>query len=312
MTVSAFSRTLFAGLGLAAVAAAAPASAQAQDAYPQAGPLDPAPMDEADVRALPPEYRTGPAVYRDSETIVGPDGVETITRTRRIESRGPDYAGSEGYYEAGTQYPAYAQNYGYSPTSTVFEREEWIDECERRTNGYDDREKGGIIGGLLGAIAGGIAGNRIADAGDRLGGTLIGAGVGGLGGLLIGSLIGGGRDRDGDYDCEAALDSYLSQYGHPGAYAPPYRVAARTIPAPAYAPPVQYGYGQAYPSYGYGYSYAPPQQIVYVPVTYQQQQRVIVRETVREEVIPGARRVIPAPPPAPRPIKTQPIPIKGN
>ena len=51
--------------------------------------------------------------------------------------------------------------------------------------------------------------------------------------------------------------------------------------------------------------------MVYVPVHYEVQQRVIVRETVREEVdiVPGATRVIPAPPPAPL---REPIYIKGN
>ena len=48
-------------------------------------------------------------------------------------------------------------------------------------------------------------------------------------------------------------------------------------------------------------------EVVYVPVHYEVQQRVIVRETVREEVeiVPGATRVIPAPP-------REPIYIKGN
>ena len=41
---------------------------------------------------------------------------------------------------------------------------------------------------MLGAIAGGIIGNRVSDA-ERLGGTLIGAGVGGIGGLIIGHSI---------------------------------------------------------------------------------------------------------------------------
>jgi hypothetical protein len=196
----------------------------------------------------------------------------------------------------------------------VFERDQWLAECERRTRGHDDGEKGGIIGGLLGAIAGGIIGNQVADSGDRLGGTLIGAGVGGIGGLVLGSLIGGGRDSRGDYDCEAALDGYLSQYGQPGGHG-----AVRTIPGPAYpvyAAPVHYGHGYGYgyaPAYAsYGYSYAPPQQIVYVPIRYEQQQRVIVRETVREELVsvPGTARMIP--PPAPVPVPAAPRYIKGN
>lgn len=297
-TVSALSMA-----GVAAAALALPSAAHAQ----------------VDVDTLPPEYQTGPAVADYSETTVDADGVETITRTRRIERSTPypaeyttyEAAQTTGYHSA----PAYGYApAGYAPASSVFAREDWIEECERRTSGRGDREKGGIIGGLLGAIAGGIIGNRVAD-GERLGGTLIGLGTGGIAGALLGSLIGGGRDERGDYDCEAALDSYLSQYGYPGA-APVTRIASRTIPAPTYQtyapPPPAYGYG--YGSYAYApsytYSYAPPQQVVYVPVRYEQRQRVIVRETVREETVPVAReRVIPAPRPAePIPVKTAPVP----
>ncbi len=299
--------TAMGAIGIAATALALPAAAQAQIVPP---------MTDVDVQSLPPELQSGPVtttVDTDfAETSIGADGVETITRTRRIESSYPattthtgqlqGYAPTQGYVPA----QGYAPAYGYAPAATVFERDEWIDECEARTNGRGDREKGGIIGSLLGAIAGGLIGNRVSDS-ERLGGTLIGAGVGGLGGLVLGNLIGGGRNSRGDYDCEAALDSYLSQHGQPGAY-PVARVAARTIPAPAYAAPVQYGYGYA-PAYQ-PYTYAPPQQIVYVPVQYEQQQRVIVRETVREEIVPGAARVIPAPRPVPVP--RQPRYIKGN
>ncbi len=321
MTLNALSRRAIAGIGMTSVALALPMTAQAQ-VY--------APMSSSEVQTLPPEYQTGPAIEDYSETTIDANGVETVTRTRRIESAAPQqtapypgahpgaYAGSAPAQTAQTH--AYAPTgyvpAGYAPASTVFQRDQWLDECEARTNGRGDREKGGIIGGLLGAIAGGIIGNRVSDA-ERLGGTLIGAGVGGLGGLLIGNLIGGGRDDRGEYDCEAALDSYLSQYGHGAPVgAPVYgqRVASRSIPAPAYAPQGYYAPAPAYQSYGY--SYAPPQQIVYVPVQVQQQQRVIVRETVREEVVPGAARVIPAP--APRPV-AQPVPrpaapryIKGN
>lgn len=286
MTVTVFSRTAASALGLGLAALALPSAAQAQGAYPVA-----APMDARDIESLPSEYRSAPQVFQDTETMIGADGVETITRTRRIE-----YPANAGEPRHGGYHPgSYPQ--GYAPSNAVFEREQWLEECERRTRGRDDREKGGIIGGLLGAIAGGIAGNEIAGSGDKLGGTLLGAGLGGIGGLLIGSLIGGGRDRDGDYDCEAALNGYLSQYGYPG--------------GPVhYAPPVHhnYGYGYGYaPAYSYGYSYAPPQQVVYVPVQYMQQQRVIVRETVREEIIPGAVRQIQ---PVPRPVKADPIPVK--
>lgn len=283
----------FAMAGVATAAFAIPAAAQAQAVYP-------APMSASEVQSLPPEYRTGPAVADYSETTVDEYGVETITRTRRIDSPAPQQT---EYVEYETEQYSYAPapGYGYAPGAAVFERDQWIDECERRTSGRGDREKGGIIGGLLGAIAGGIIGNRVSD-GERLAGTLIGAGTGGIAGVLLGSLIGGGRNDRGDYDCEAALDSYLSQYGQPGQH-----IAHRVIAAPSYAPPpAQYGYGYAPAYQAYSYHYAPPQQVVYVPVQYEVQQRVIVRETVREEVVPGATRSIPSP--APR----EPIYIKGN
>lgn len=299
MTLNAISRRTITGIGMTAIALALPMTAQAQ-VY--------APMSSSDVQTLPTEYQSGP-VTDYSETTIDANGVETVTRTRRIESAAPHqtatypaaYPGSAPAHT--TQTHGYAP-VGYAPTSTVFQRDQWLDECEDRTNGRGGREKGGIIGGLLGAIAGGIIGNRAYDS-ERLGGTLIGAGVGGLGGLLIGSLIGGGRDDRGEYDCEAALDSYLSQYGH-GAPVYGQHVASHAIPAPAYAQHGHYAPAPAYQSYGY--HYAPPQQIVYVPVQVQQQQRVIVRETVREEVVPGAVRVIPAP--APR--RAAPIYVKGN
>ncbi|QIQ87487.1 glycine zipper 2TM domain-containing protein [Erythrobacter sp.] len=279
-----------------------------------------APMSAEEVSQLPPEYRTGPIVSED--VTEGPDGVEVITRTRRIEAQAPAYPeGYEGYTGQ-----AYARQAGappspgyqpYGPAPVVFERERWIEECERRTSGRDEREKGGIIGALLGAITGGIIGNRVAD-GERLAGTLIGAGTGGLAGLLLGNLIGGGKKND-RYDCEAALDSYISQYGYPAGQ--PARIASRSIPSsPAQAPAPAPAYGYAYPGYGYGYapsySYAPPPQMVMVPVRYEQPQRVIVRETVREETVPAARSIpAPAPAPAPRPVpRPQPSPkmIKGD
>lgn len=276
------------GVTVTAIAVAHPASAQ---------------MSGEDISQLPTEYRTGPVFEETRQTSVGPDGVETVVRTRRIESAAPP----SDYYPQDTGYGS-PQGYAYgpSPAAAVVERDQWIEECERRTSGRGEKEKGGIIGGLLGAIAGGIIGNSVAGAGDKLGGTLIGAGTGGLGGLLLGNLIGGGKKGE-RYDCAAALDSYLSQYGQGQP-----RIAARAIPAPvaygypAYAAPVQYSYAPAY-----SYSYAPPQQIVYVPIRYEQQQRVVVRETVREETyeVPGAARQIEAP--APRPvkmIKQQPVP----
>ncbi len=199
----------------------------------------------------------------------------------------------------------------------VLDRASWIDECERRTKGRDRNSTGTIIGGLLGAIGGGVLGNRVWDS-ERLAGTLIGGGVGGIAGALIGSLF-NGRKKDDLYDCEAALSTYLDQYGQYGAP----RFASRVIAAPAPAAPAQVMY-QGYPAYGYGYSqapayYPPGPTMVMVPVTTYQQQRVIVRESVSEETyeVPGATRTIPerrpvvAPPspaPAPRMIKQRPAP----
>jgi len=336
MKLTGLTRTTLTGVGLTTAAMALPSTAVAQDFMPDIQPIS---IEET--RELPIELQTAPRPASspdlpssNGETVIGPDEVETITRTRRItrsapiartlantvtreeyESELPPLPQSQVHSNRGYA-PVHAGHYShaYAPGAQVFQREQWIAECERRTDGQRGRRKGGIIGGLLGAIAGGIIGNRVWDS-ERLGGTLIGIGAGGIGGALLGSLIGGGRNDRGEYDCGAALDAYLSQYAIGGP-----RIAARTIPAPdpVYSAPVY-----ARPAYAYAqpqYYYAPPQQITYVPIEYQQRQRVIVRETVREEVIPGARRTIPAPPPAPvtrplpapRPIKRQPRFIKGN
>ncbi len=269
--------------GVILPAFALPALAAAQN-YSDLPPLSP--LGEAEVRSLPPEYRSAPVTSLTSETTVGIDGVETITRTRRIEAARPLPAAPAPQNHAPQAYPH--QGYApvaYAPAPAVFEREQWIDECRRRTAGRDKDDTGLIIGGLLGAIAGGFAGYEIAGFGDRVLGTVLGVGGGGLIGGLLGSLFDGDDDED-RYDCEAALDSYLSQYGTP---AP--RIASREIAYPAY------GYG--YPAYSYGYSYAPPPQVVVVPVRTEVQQQVVVRETVREETysVPGTVRVIPAPSP---------------
>lgn len=267
-------------LGVILPALALPALASAQN-YSDLPPL--APLGEAEVRALPPEYRTAPASVVTEETVTDINGVETITRTRRIEAprrvapAAPNYA------------PQYAP-VAYAPAPVVFERDQWIAECNRRIAGRDKDDTGLIIGGLLGAIAGGVAGYEIAGAGDRVLGTVLGVGGGGLIGGLIGSLF--DKDDEDQYDCEAALDSYLSQHGAPGQ-----RIASREIAYPAYAPPA-YGYG--YPqAYGY-YSYAPPPQVVLVPVRSEVQQQVVVRETERIETytVPGATRIIPEPAPS--------------
>lgn len=272
-----------------------PLAVNAQN-YSDLPPLTP--MSEAELSTLPPEYRTAPGSTQTSETVVDADGVETITRTRRIDAPRPAPMAPQGYAPQPGYAPAYATAYAplaYAPAPVVFEREQWLAECRRRTEGRDQDDAGLIIGGLLGAIAGGVAGYEIAGAGDRVLGSVLGVGGGGLIGGLLGSLFDGDDDED-RYDCEGALDSYLSQTEAPTA-----RIASREIPYPAYPAPA-YDYG--YPA-SYGYPYAPPPQTVLVPVRTQQQQQVVVRETVREEPysVPGAAREIPAPAPAPRMIK---------
>lgn len=269
-------------LPLAALALAVPALAQAQD-YSGMPPL--APLSEDEVRALPVEYRTAPVTSQVTETREIVDGVETITRTRRIDlPAAPRAPMPQGHVQT------YAPPMAYAAAPVVFERQQWLDECRRRTAGRDKDDTGTIIGGLLGAIAGGFAGYEIAGAGDRVLGTVLGVGGGSLLGGLIGSLFNG--DDEDRYDCEAALDAYLTQYGTPGTH-----LASREIP---YAPyPAQYGY--AYPAYGYAYH----PQTVMVAVRREVPQQVVVRETVREEryAVPGAARTIPAQRPSPKMIK---------
>jgi Predicted outer membrane lipoprotein len=274
-------------LPLAALALAVPAAANAQT-YDDLPPL--APLSDSEVRQLPPEYRTAPVMSEVTETVIVSDGVETITRTRRIDAPHPMPAAPRGPHHA------YAPAMTYAPAPVVFERDQWIEECRRRTAGRSKDDAGTIIGGLLGAIAGGVAGYEIAGAGDRVLGTVLGVGGGGLVGGLLGSLFDGDKKKN-LYNCEAALDSYLSQYG-----APAPRIASREIAYPAYAAPA-YSYGYGYPA---AYSYAPPPQMVMVPVRSEVQQQVVVRETVREETytVPGAVREIPARRPSPKMIKS--------
>jgi len=298
---------LLASLGVALPALALPALAKAQN-YSDLPPLTP--MGEAEVQALPADMRSAPLPAQVDETVTVVDGVETITRTRRIAAPRPaatsapaavppaamppaamPHAGPAAYpgaYAPGTYAPAYLP----AAAPVVFEREQWLAECRRRTKGMGRDETGLIIGGLLGAIAGGVAGYEIAGAGDRVLGTVLGAGGGGLIGGLLGSLF--DRNDKRRYDCEAALDAYLSQ--------PTARIASREIAYPAYG---------AYPAYAYGYApaytyaYAPPPQMVLVPVRSEVPQQVVVRETVREETyaVPGAARAIPTPAPSPKMIK---------
>ncbi len=228
-------------LGAVLPALALPAIAGAQD-YSDLPPL--APVSEAEMRALPPEYRAAPMVSQTAETVTAAGGVETITRTRRIDRphRLPaSPAATQAQPNQGTMHHSHAA-LAYAPAPVVFEREQWLDECRRRT---------------------------------------------------------AGRKKKHRYDCDAALDGYLSQYGAPGA-----RIAAREIAYSPYQAAPSYAYGYGYPV-NYGYAYAPPPQIVLVPVLSEVQQQAVVRETVREETytVPGAARVIPAPAPSTKMIK---------
>lgn len=281
-------------ISLAALALALPAAAQAQN-YADLPPLTP--MSEAELRSIPADMRAAPApMMTTNETVTTIDGVETITRTRRIDAPRPLPAANA---PAQTAYAppsyAYAPQMAYGAAPVVFERQQWIDECQRRTRGQNRDNTGKIIGGLLGAIAGGFAGYEIAGVGDRVLGTVLGAGGGGLIGGLLGSLFDGDKKKN-LYNCEAALDSYLTQYGAPGT-----RIASREIAYPAY------GQNYAYPGYSYGYTYAPPPQMVLVPVRTEVQQQVVVRETERFETytVPGAAREIPAQRPSPKMIKNR-------
>lgn len=304
------------GIAGAVLAAATPGFAQEEPLpeLPQLPPVGGAqagqtPMSPADLEALPPEYRELPAASETTSTTVGEDGVETITRTRRITATGPVQTQQMQYQQSGGATSGYAP-LAYAPAPVVFDRAQWLAECRRRTEGLSRKERARLIGGLIGAIGGGIIGNSVAD-GNRLGGTLLGAGVGGAAGVLAGNAIAGGRDRD-DYDCEEVLQSYLAQPSV--VYADPSRIASRVIPAPGYAyqgyaaPQYgsSYGYAPTYPAYDYGYV---QQQTVLVPVQTMQQQRVLVRETVREEMVPAVRSI---PRPVEEPIRyREPTPIKG-
>ncbi|MEE4153281.1 MAG: hypothetical protein V2I27_03900 [Erythrobacter sp.] len=315
-------------LGLAATTlacgalGAAPVAAQDEPlpelpALPSVGeaPMSPAPMSQAEIETLPPEYRDLPTVSETTTTTVGEDGIETVTRTRRITETAP-MPGSVQYRQAQTQQTGEAAYgyapYAYAPAPVVFDRSQWLAECRRRTEGLGRRDRGRIIGSLLGALGGGLIGNSVAGDGSRLGGTLLGAGVGAAAGALAGDAIDDRRDRE-DYDCADVLESYLAQPSVIYAGAP--RIASRTIPAPGYAyqgyAPAQYGYSYGFaPAYGgYDYGYA-PQQPVLVPIQTMQPQRVLVRETVREEMVPAVRS-IPRPAADPVPVR-EPIPVKGG
>lgn len=245
------------------------------------------------VETLPPETPTlgspvsvspsaGTSTFKEERTI-GPDGVETITRTRTI--RGPASGVSIMQPQMGV-YP-----YPVAPAPLVVEREQWLNECNRRIDGRSEKEKAQILGGLLGAIGGGILGNVLSDG--NLGGTLAGAGAGGLAGVGLASLVTGGKKGD-RYDCEAALDGYMNYYGQHG--------AMRTIPYPYPPAGYQYAYTGQY-GYSAGCGCQQPQMAL-IPIRTEVRQRVIEREVVKEILVPGERVIDP---PKPTPIKPTPV-----
>ena len=90
--------SLYTATALAALSLSGTAWAQTQDvpALPELAPVGPisaptpvAPMTVSEVRTLPPEYQSLPVEPETATTIVDADGVETITRTRRIVSNTP-------------------------------------------------------------------------------------------------------------------------------------------------------------------------------------------------------------------------------
>ena len=299
MSISRKSTSAALALTVALPALMAATSAQADDHRVTRAPTQ---IGATQMSTIPPAFTptiaggamtimTAPASVEDGvkiEKYVDENGVETIVRTRYINPPAPGIQPNTGMpVQPMTPYPV------------VFERDQWLDECERRTSGRSEREKGGIIGGLLGGVAGGVAGNLIAGAGDKLAGTLIGAGTGGLAGVLLGSLIGGGKKR-GKYDCEAALDGYISQYGQPG--------SARTIAYPY--PPSGYHYmhtGQYNYAASCGCQYP---QMALVPIRTEVRQRLIKRETSTIIEVPGERVIDPRVPTKLVPIKTAPRPAK--
>jgi hypothetical protein len=182
------------------------------------------------------------------------------------------YLDDDAWEDRGPPLHAAPQATGYPPE----QRAAWLEQC--RASYYDEsgRRRGEVIGGVLGAVAGGVAGSEIAEGGDNLGGTLIGAGVGGLAGAAVGGAIGAEADRDRIDECEAYLLRYeQSHYGH-GAGA-------------------RYDHGQG--AYGYHYPYPYPVMWVKVPIVTERRDcgcETVVEEWVEEEPAPPRiRRVAP-------------------
>ena len=200
------------------------------------------PPDGSAVRVIPPRdvVTQQPIVLPDA--AVAPASLPVIIPQGVATGYGQAYApASYGY---GTRYlPNGAQ-------VVEFDREAWLTECRSRLAGYDENDRGRVIGALTGAVVGGVIGNRVAD-GNRLGGTLLGAGVGGLTGSAIGDAIDDRADRRSFGSIERYCTDYLDDY------------MARAS-----------NYGAT----TYGAAYAPGQQYMLVPVTVPVAQQVVYRE----------------------------------
>lgn len=215
-------------------------------------------------------------------TYVGEDG-QTYEGTYRGTSIGdpvytPQAPGAP--YGAGAVPPPPAPMHQGGPTypQPAYAPPSYAPEAPYRVPaGYEGYERclksNGVTGGVIGAIIGGVAGNQIAGRGDKLGGTLLGAGLGGLAGVGI----------------EKATSKCKSYIPRQPNYQPAPPVA---YPPQHYGPPPQpqvYGYG-----WQGGYYYQQPQ-VTTVTVTpgYSTTTTTTTEEYVYETVsVPAKKRYV--------------------
>lgn len=245
---------------------AASLAATAAPAFAQDGPYDPGPP--------PPLPGVGAWEEEWEEDREGYEEEDPIWEHRETHSDGHDARPGEWHGEPGR---------GQAWAFPAEQRAQWLEQCRATYRGHRGRERGQIIGGVLGAVAGGVAGSEIAEGGDNLGGTLIGAGVGGLAGAAIGGAIGARSDRDRIDECEQYLLRYEQSYRGYG-----------------------HGYtGHAEGAYGYHYPYPYPVMWVRVPIHTERRGdcgcETVIEEVVVEDAAPPParrakiRRIAPAP-----------------
>jgi Glycine zipper 2TM domain len=120
--------------------------------------------------------------------------------TRDDGASGPGFPAPTPHH-AGTAYPEPHHEGGYDVP-----------------HGYEAYERclksNGVTGGAIGAILGGFAGNQIAGRGDRLGGTLLGAGLGGLAGVAIEKAMDTCKRYQPDYRRTSRGHHMPQSYGH--------------------------------------------------------------------------------------------------